>query len=758
MPTFKENIARLKQGVRQDAEYSSQQYTSAAEASGRRGIQEAEKVATSLSGFSKTLREWKKEDIKKKQEEGVREARRARLDKAQTLNEHAQKIQEIEDAQKQGLLLEEFDSAKAQDTAYQEIKAQMLTVGGEGAYPDAERIAKLSPWAQVGFAKEKLRVFNESFDDKLAHEMQNSEVPITLGNITFTPKQIHGNSQALPMKEAAIQILSEQIREKAGINKFSDELLKIGGTDDAIIKSQDAQLAKYRKRHNIDSSINTRGKANLEWKSSEKTGDDLHRLLLINSNTVDKNNNILGNAGAWEKVMSTLTSEGVAVQDPGYADKMGALEIPKSLAQKIGAKPGTTFAQQWPGRFASLKTDIKQGYVKQVDEELKFQKADGKKLESDFIEAAKESARNGKVLSTAEVNQWKAKAQLAGVGIPEELKRYETNTMLDERVGKQYLEALAASQQGRLTREQLQSVHPLAAAEYWEKVEKWEAADLKAFDSEKKIKAHLDTVWESMGIKGNEKSPAYIEAMSNAKIDYKRKYNRLIALNYPPEEASHWALWAASGQITDPESGKPLSDFEGVLTEIKQNERNNKYIQTGQAVEQQLGAGRARVAHISSGKRELRDDPNIILNGTIGGEYGKRQLDSIVSNIEKYGPDRGLYMNKGAKQYYEGLARGRDGNWMGLLDKQLKAIGHEGLWPNERPPEQDLFEGRDKDGKRIEDPNGLLPLAKQAERAGKYPSAETYKYIVNILKEGQMFDRPTTVWDTNENLAPWVFN
>ena len=137
MPTFKENIARLKQGVRQDAEYSSQQFTSAAEASGRRGIQEAEQVASSLSGFSKTLREWRKEDIKKKQEEGVREARKARLDKAQTLNEHAQKVQEIEDAQKQGILLEEFDSAKAQDTAYQEIKAQMLATGGEGAYPDA---------------------------------------------------------------------------------------------------------------------------------------------------------------------------------------------------------------------------------------------------------------------------------------------------------------------------------------------------------------------------------------------------------------------------------------------------------------------------------------------------------------------------------------------------------------------------------------------------------------------------------------------
>ena len=36
----------------------------------------------------------------------------------------------------------------------------------------------------------------------------------------------------------------------------------------------------------------------------------------------------------------------------------------------------------------------------------------------------------------------------------------------------------------------------------------------------KKIKAHLDTTFTKMGIKGNEKSPAYVEAMANAKADY----------------------------------------------------------------------------------------------------------------------------------------------------------------------------------------------------------------------------------------------
>ena len=114
-------------------------------------------------------------------------------------------------------------------------------------------------------------------------------------------------------------------------------------------------------------------------------------------------------------------------------------------------------------------------------------------------------------------------------------------------------------------------------------------------------------------------------------------------------------------------------------------------------------------------------------------------------------------MDKSAKQFYMGLARGRNGNWMGLLDKQLKANGHEGLWPEGRPPEQDLFEGKDKDGKPIDDPNGLLPLATQVERASKHPSSSCYLYTTKLLTDGANYEKiPNSVWDQNENLAPWV--
>lgn len=147
----------------------------------------------------------------------------------------------------------------------------MLRASGPTAYPDADRIANLSPWQQVGYAKEKLRAFNESFPDKLSHAMQNSEKAITIAGVTFTPKEIHENNiQGLPFKEAAIQVLSDDIRKAAQVDRFSPEMLALAGTDEAAQKAQDNLMSKYRTRYNIDASQNTRGKAYVEWQNSEK--------------------------------------------------------------------------------------------------------------------------------------------------------------------------------------------------------------------------------------------------------------------------------------------------------------------------------------------------------------------------------------------------------------------------------------------------------------------------------------------------------
>ena len=732
--SYSRNIARLKETSRANLAFSSQQRTEAANRRGQAGIDQAKDVATKLSHFSEQLGEWRLRDIEEKKKKGKAEARK-----------HA-----VADAEAIAKLAEELKRTKKEDTRYQEIKQEMLKLGGADVYPDADRIAHLSPWGQVGYAKEKLRAFNETFDDKLAHSMQNSEKAITISGVTFTPKQLRDNNiQGLPFKEAAVKVLSEDIREASGVDKFSPELQALAGTDEAILKSQEGQMAKYRERYNIDSSHNTRVKAQKEWAGSAKTGEDLHRLFLIQSNTVDGKNSILGNTGGWNSVMGVLEAEGIASGDPYYADRMGALELPESLRQQVGAKKGTTFAQQWPGRFAKLKADIKAGEVSANNAELAYQKTAGTKLEAQFIERARKGD-----LTTDQVNQYKRRFGELGLPIPAGVTNYETVSMRDQREDEGAIKALMASQNGYISNEQLDAFHPLAALEYREKADRLEKSALKEFGADKKIKAHLDVTFTNMGIKANEKSPAYVEAMANAKVDYARQYNNYIAMGYPPAQASHWALHARPGEVKD-EDGKPIPGSIGVLTEIKENGENSKYVITGQSVEKSIQPGRIRVARIASGKREMLDDPSIIQKGTIGGDYGHRQLTSIKNNLEQYG-DRGLRMDKGAVQYYQGLARGRnprEGGWWGLLDAQLKATGHPGLNPATQPPSIAAMTGKGPDGKLLPDPLGLEILRRRLSRAMQFPSRQNNQYVRNTAYDG-FNNNGTSVYDRPENLAP----
>ena len=313
-----------------------------------------------------------------------------------------------------------------------------------------------------------------------------------------------------------------------------------------------------------------------------------------------------------------------------------------------------------------------------------------------------------------------------------------------------------ASQNGYISNEQLDGFHPLAALEYREKADRLEKAALKEFDADKKIKAHLDVTFTNMGIKANEKSPAYVEAMANAKADYARQYHNYVAMGYPPAQASHWALHARPGEVKD-EDGKPIPGSIGVLTEIKENGENSKYVITGQSVAESIGPGRIRVARIASGKREMLNDPNIIQKGTIGGDYGHRQLTSIKNNLEKYG-DRGLRMDKGAIQYYQGLARGRnprEGGWWGLLDAQLKATGHPGLNPATQPPSIAAMTGKGPDGKLLPDPLGLEILRRRLSRAMQFPSRQNNQYVRNTAYDG-FNNNGTSVYDRPENLAPYL--
>ena len=234
MSSYNENIARLKQASASNTSLANQYETNAAQAEGQWHIDHSRKIAAGLEQFSGTLKEWRKKDIEKKLERGKQEARRATTENAQRLIE----------------ISEELKTVKAEDTRFHELKAEQLKLAGPDGYPEADRLAKLSRWGQVGYAREKIRVFNESFDDQLAHWMQNSEQAITVQGITFTPKEMRDhNINGLPFKEAAIEVGSEFLKEQAGMNRYTPEMHKLAGTSDSMTKAKEGLLEKYRERY-----------------------------------------------------------------------------------------------------------------------------------------------------------------------------------------------------------------------------------------------------------------------------------------------------------------------------------------------------------------------------------------------------------------------------------------------------------------------------------------------------------------------------
>jgi len=735
--SYNQNIERMRSRERFNVQQANAQTANMANVMGSRGINETNEVRDQLSAFSSTLKEMRKKDIEEKQERG-------RIAAQEAQEENAQKLVELE---------KELSTLTETDTRYHEIKGEMLKMSGPDVYPDADRIAQLSPWGQVGYAKEKLRVFNESFADKLDHSMQNSEKAINIQGINFTPKELHDNNiHGLPFKEAAIQVVAADIKKAAGLHQFSPELLKLAGTNDAIQKAKESSTAKYRQRYNIESSSNTRTQAQQTWNTSAKTGADINHFLVKTAATVNGQNQVVGNAGAWKAFEGIIVQEGIKQNDPEYAAKILNQPMPDRLAKQLGAKPGTTYAEHWPSKVGTLKQEIRDGYTKQINNELKNLQSAGTALETEFITEARKTGD----LSSAQVNQYKARFGELGLPIPSSISNYETASDRNEREDKDLIEALMASQNGYISNEQLDAFHPKAAVEFREKATKLEKAALKEFDSEQKIKAALDTTFTGMGIKGNEKSLVYVEAFANAKADYANKYNRYVAMGYAPAQASHLALYADG--VKDKETGEQLPDSIGVLKEIESKLENSKYVVVGQSIEQSAKPGDIRVVQIRMAKEQISTNPNSVTTQVIGGAYGKKQLNNIQANIEKYGP-RGLYMDQSALQYYKGLARGRnprEGGWWGIVDAQLKANGYaEGL-SQSRPNAVSFQTGIDKDGNVIPDPRGSLKINNTIARTFKNPSNETVLHTQKMLIDSKRFGRGQSVWDHNDNKKPYL--
>ena len=98
---------------------------------------------------------------------------------------------------------------------------------------------------------------------------------------------------------------------------------------------------------------------------------------------------------------------------------------------------------------------------------------------------------------------------------------------------------------------------------------------------------------------------------------------------------------------------------------------------------------------------------------------------------------------------------------MGLVDAQLKTVGHKGLWPDGRPQIHNLMDGKDEEGVTIADPYQFRPVIHDVARADKYiNSKQGLLYEHDLLVD--CFPRNDipriTIWDETDHISPWLID
>ena len=740
--SYSRNIARLKSTSRANLQFSSQERINAATREGDSRIKEANAVATKLSAFSDTLYKWKLADIKEKELEGLQAWEDVRSEKA----EHALLKEELVRAEETKEFFElagEVEKAKEHDVKFQNIKAGMLEVGGIDAYPEADRIAKLSEHQQVGYLKAKLGTFAESYADKLTQSMNNSDQPIKIGGITYTTKQLRENHiSALPLKEAAMRVHSKNIMKAAGLDKFSPQMLALAGVTGAMTKAHKSQLATYRSRYNIDSSHNERMKATKSWQSipaNKRTGFDLYHLFLTHSNTVDGKNQLLGNAGGWESVFSLITQEGIEGGGTAVLEKYEKMVIPEQLRKSLGLKPGTTYGDHWSGRFKKARSEIMTGKKAAADKEKGYLQSASTELGNIFTK----EARTGDI-STDRLNWYKDQNRRLGGTLDSRIQKYETASARDEREDTDRIKDVIASQNGYISNEQLNEFHPRAAAQYRDQADKHEAALKKEYNVDGQIKGALNESWTDAGMTKKEKSVVWEYALANAQKDYQVKFNRLVASGYDAENASYLAMYGGLGQVIDKNTGEPIGGFEGVVANLQRTGAASKYTQHGLNQKANLKDAHLRVDAINKCKQEMQEKPYSINQDVIGGEYGQERINEIIESIKLHGTWKGIRRSEQALKYYEGLAQGKRGMWSyGLIDAQLKAAGHPGIWP-------DRVDADDASGVVDTVNNYMQPLKYDGSVPALNVVVQDNSELINYYTgKGSIYNNP-------ENLAEWL--
>ena len=749
--SYTRNIQRLRAN---QASISAQEQGITTETARTRGeyeIAHAKDIANKLTPFSKALQDWKDKDIEKKIEEGKLELDKAQAENAKWLEEHGsehqkkilaleKKIAESKAAQKRGELEYEIQDSQAQDIELQRLKTELLMRQGVNGYPDADRLAQLSPWQQVGYAQQDIKNKKNAFGDMLAHSMQNGQEQITLGRISYNAAEINDNKLAFQMKQHAVHYYSDKIYRNLGLDKYSQEMLERGGVAEHIRKTKESQISKHRTQYNIESSANTQKKAILQWNEGPKTAKDMEHFLLVYGATVDKNNNLHGHAGALDALFNQIVAEGVANGgNTQLMEKYKDAVIPDSIRLQMGLKPGTTFGDHWKGRFNNASAAILDQNANNINQERKILKADLTALENQLIRQIRTDPAS---VDRKMLDNYKRMSTALGIK-SDFIENFMTTQDREIDIQKDTIQERIDTQNGFISHAQLNEYHPEAATKYREQATKLENAHKKKHNVDGKIKAALNRTWTDAGMTSKEKPVVWEYALARATQDYERKFNQLVEIGYPPDIATKLALDGPPGGANDKE-GQPMANFQGVVNEILQNGPNSRYTQEGEDALNSIADAHIRVDAINKGKLELLQEVDAIDKTIIGGKYGKDRLNEIIENIEKYGTWRGLSRSEHAMNFYDGLSRGkRQLSAHGIIDRQLKLMGHPGLYPERTV--------------QVPDPDGNIEAANDALQPTKYEgSADTYNTITeDTLDLMNYYSGTSSRWNQRDNIPTY---
>ena len=662
MSSYDRNIERMRAAERSNAQAAMSERTNMANIMGKRGIQDAENISRSLSQFSSTLKKLRDQHIEEQFKIGFKEYK-------QYKKVNAEKLLELE---------ARINQAKGNQKLIEKLRRQQIDLKGANGYVDAERISHLSDYAQIGFVQAQLQSVKDTFEPKLTNAMQNSDQEFDLNGFKFKTKDIHANNtHPLEFKRAGIEFHADNIWKNSGLDRYSPEMLELAGVTQAFDKAKKSLNDKYTQRYNIEKGSLHRERHEEIWDTKiaakkDPTGDDLELFFRGLYSTIDKEGP-LTKAKVWQALDSKLISAALVSEEDfkKYLTRILGQEIPEGWAKELGVPKGTTFAEHWPNKVATLSAKAYEINNDRIDAEKRTED----NYLADELNAFKARRREGDISEAEIIETWIPKWKSRGLPVPDTILNYKTKYDRDADDDRATIKKELDLRPWNVTERWLQQFHPESKND--SRLQATLKKNLEAIEDKIEIAANsrLNDVIDDMNLRSNEKKPSVDHSLELIKKATIKKYYNYVDQGIPKDQALDQAL----------------NGPDGVLTDVTKNRENSQYVMDPQSKRakkiraENFAKIKLDLEEIHDAKVELQNGPpKMWRTEHIGGDYGKEMINEIITNLKdpKYfgKPWLALAKSEKATMYYNGIYRGLTPTANGvydLIDAQLKLNGYE---------------------------------------------------------------------------------